>query len=170
MGYQEWRTPPAFFAALDAEFHFTIDVAASDQDHLCSRYYTKEQDGLRQPWAGEVVWCNPPYGNVYPWVEKACQEAAFHGATCVLLLNPCTDTAWFHNFIWDDRLHRPRSGVEVRLLPGRIRFLDQYGLPGPSPRHPNMLAVFRRASVAHLDVSGGLPLHQGDCRNIVKIS
>lgn len=42
----EWGTPQAFFDELDKEFHFDLDVAASDDNHKCSRYYTKETDGL----------------------------------------------------------------------------------------------------------------------------
>lgn len=148
MSYQEWRTPPDFFKQLDDEFHFTVDVAASDSNALCSRYYTKEQDGLRQRWFREAVWCNPPYSNVYPWVQKARQSAGLLGATCVLLLNPCTDTAWFHDLVWDSKEHSPRPGVEIRFLRGRLRFLDQYGLPGAAPRHPSMLLIFRPPQLA----------------------
>lgn len=48
----EWETPQDLFNELDAEFHFTVDVAASDERHKCERYYTKEQDGLKQNWGG----------------------------------------------------------------------------------------------------------------------
>ena len=40
-----WETPQSLFNALDSEFHFTLDVAASDQNAKCKRYYTKESDG-----------------------------------------------------------------------------------------------------------------------------
>jgi hypothetical protein len=43
----------------DAEFHFTIDVAASPEDTKCTRYYTIHDNGLTQDWSGEVCWCNP---------------------------------------------------------------------------------------------------------------
>ena len=42
----EWGTPQAFFDELDKEFHFDLDVAASDDNHKCDKYYTKETDGL----------------------------------------------------------------------------------------------------------------------------
>lgn len=48
----EWETPQAFFDDLDKEFHFTLDVCASDQNHKCARYFTKEQDGLQMDWGG----------------------------------------------------------------------------------------------------------------------
>ena len=37
-GQQNWRTPRDLFRAADAEFHFTIDVAADHDNHLCRRY------------------------------------------------------------------------------------------------------------------------------------
>lgn len=34
-----------------------------------SRYYTKIEDGLTQPWLGNV-WLNPPYSKPLPWLQK----------------------------------------------------------------------------------------------------
>jgi hypothetical protein len=50
---QAWATPPDLFAQLDAEFRFTLDVAAQPDNALCVRFYTPEQDGLSQSWAGD---------------------------------------------------------------------------------------------------------------------
>lgn len=66
-----WSTPQELFDELDGEFHFTLDPCADDGNHKCDRYYTEEQDGLAQDWAGEVVFCNPPYGrDIAKWVRK----------------------------------------------------------------------------------------------------
>lgn len=60
-----------------------------------------------------------------------------------MLLNATTtDTRAFHRFIWDSELHRPRHRVELRLQPGRLRFLRPDGTPAGSPRHGNMVVVF----------------------------
>ena len=48
----EWGTPKEFFKELDNEFHFTLDPCATDENHKCSTYFTKEQDGLKQSWGG----------------------------------------------------------------------------------------------------------------------
>lgn len=48
-----WETPQSLFDELDREFHFTLDAAASDTNHKCDRYYTKEQNGLIQDWGGK---------------------------------------------------------------------------------------------------------------------
>ena len=71
---EEWETPRDFFAALDSEFHFNLDVCATKQNRKCLRYFTKEDDGLKRPWDGNV-WCNPPYGrDIGRWLRKAEQE------------------------------------------------------------------------------------------------
>lgn len=51
----EWATPPEFFKALDAEFHFTLDVCATAENAKCRNYFTEEQDGLAQSWGGGML-------------------------------------------------------------------------------------------------------------------
>ena len=51
----EWATPPEFFKALDAEFHFTLDVCATVENAKCRNYFTAEQDGLAQSWGGGML-------------------------------------------------------------------------------------------------------------------
>lgn len=48
----DWETPQALFDELNSEFNFTLDAAASDQNHKLPRYYTQENDGLSQDWGG----------------------------------------------------------------------------------------------------------------------
>lgn len=48
----EWATPIDFFEALDHEFHFDIDVCATADNHKCEKYFTYEDDGLKQNWGG----------------------------------------------------------------------------------------------------------------------
>jgi len=42
----EWSTPQDFFEKLNKEFQFDADVAASDENHKCEKYWTKIEDGL----------------------------------------------------------------------------------------------------------------------------
>ena len=79
----EWTTPAALFDSLDRLFGFTLDACATPENAKCSRFYTREQDGLSQPWDG-IVWCNPPYRGLGKWVRKAFEESQ-NGATVVLL-------------------------------------------------------------------------------------
>lgn len=48
----EWTTPDDVFESLDAEFSFNLDPCATDQNHKCHLYYTKEENGLLQNWGG----------------------------------------------------------------------------------------------------------------------
>ena len=71
----EWETPQDFFDAQDAEFHFTLDPCSTDENTKCAKHYTKAQDGLSQDWAGETVFCNPPYGREMPkWIAKCAEH------------------------------------------------------------------------------------------------
>lgn len=126
-GTDDWETPPAFFAALNKEFGFTVDVAADDGNHKCSRYYTEGENGLLQDWGGETVWCNPPYsrGQQDIFVKKAYEESKKPGTTVVMLIPARTDTERFHDYIL--------GKAEIRFIKGRIKFVGaQHGAPFPS--------------------------------------
>lgn len=138
-----WETPQAFFDQLNAEFHFTLDAAASDKNHKCSRYYTAETDGLMQNWQGETVFCNPPYGAAETgiWTRKCYEEGKKAGTTCVLLIPARTDRASFHDYIYNK--------AEVRFVRGRLKFeldgqpiRDRHGRPASAP-FPSMICIFR---------------------------
>ncbi len=49
----EWETPQDVFDQLDAEFHFNLDPCATDENHKCAAYYTKDDDGLKSNWGGQ---------------------------------------------------------------------------------------------------------------------
>ena len=108
----EWETPQLFFDALNAEYHFDVDVCATENNAKCERYYTKEQDGLSQQWKG-VCWMNPPYGReIGKWMRKA-YESSLYGATVVCLVPARTDTAWWHDYAMKG---------EVEFVRGRLKF------------------------------------------------
>src|SRR4051812_211485 len=83
----DWSTPTDLFAQLDSEFAFTLDAAADESNAKCSRYFTRADNGLPQPWEREHVWLNPPYGRgvIDQWIDKAI-DAASQGATVVALV------------------------------------------------------------------------------------
>ena len=129
----EWSTPQDVFDKLNQEFHFELDAAATPENAKCARYYTKSQDGLKNPWGG-AVWCNPPYGReIGKWVRKAYESAHESGGVVVMLLPARTDTKWFHSYI----LHR----AEVRFIEGRLKF----GTAKTSAPFPSMVVIFRGA-------------------------
>ena len=128
----EWYTPLDFYEQLDEEFHFNLDPCATDENHKCEKYFTKETDGLLQKWGGWRVFCNPPYGRVIgEWVKKAYQESKQPNTLVVMLLPARTDTRWFHDYIY--------GKAEIRFVKGRLRF---GGCDNPAP-FPSMIVVFK---------------------------
>lgn len=130
----EWCTPPALFAALDKEFAFTLDAAASDDNALCATYFTKASDALTQTWSG-TVYCNPPYGpGIGAWIAKGYAEAQA-GSTVVMLVPARTETAWWHDYVM--------RAAEVRLIRGRLSFINDYDGAGHNAPFPSCIVVFR---------------------------
>jgi site-specific DNA-methyltransferase (adenine-specific) len=127
----EWGTPRDTYDKLNSEFNFTVDVAASDENHMCDRYITKDMNALKMSWGGETVYCNPPYSDIKRWVEKCYKESLKPGTTVVMLISARTDTKWFHKFIY----HR----AEVRFIKGRLKFGDAIN----SAPFPSMIVIFR---------------------------
>lgn len=114
-------TPDAIFTALDAEHHFTIDVAASHRNTRCHRYYDVVSNGLEHSWAGEIVWCNPPFSEIEPWIEKAFAEVAT-GCRKVVMLLPAnrTEQPWWQR--WIEPVRDRGLGVRTQNLARRPRF------------------------------------------------
>ena len=46
-----WGTDQRVFDAMDREFNFDLDAAASDKNHKCFRYLTIEDDALNTEWS-----------------------------------------------------------------------------------------------------------------------
>ena len=111
----EWATPSGLFDELDKEFHFTLDPCATSANAKCNRYFTADDDGLKQSWANEVVFMNPPYGgHTDKWLRKAWQSS-LEGAVVVCLIVSSTDRSYWHDYIFP-------HAAEVRWLRGRITF------------------------------------------------
>ena len=118
-----WRTQPEIFAALDAEFCFQLDVAASADNHLCNRYITEEINCLTYNWSSEFFapvsysWCNPPYSDPLPFIRKAADENKFGRVGVVMLLPADTSVRWFSE--------ATQTASEIRFITnGRLQFIN----------------------------------------------
>lgn len=136
-----WRTPPALFASLDAEFCFQLDAAAAPHNALCLRFITAEQNTLETPWADYLsipgyVWLNPPYSNITPFVKKAATESANQIGT-VMLVPADTSVGWFKEAI--------QTASEVRFITaGRLAFINPVtGKPVSGNNKGSMLIIWR---------------------------
>ena len=123
----EWETPKELYDLLNGRYGpFTLDPCATKANAKCSKFYTKNNDGLRKSWADEVVFMNPPYGReIGRWIEKAYRESRSGVQRIVCLIPARTDTTYWHNYIM--------KASEILFVRGRIRFVGgKYPAPFPS--------------------------------------
>ena len=117
-----FRTPLEVYRPLDAEFGFNLDAAAEPENALCERFFTIEDDALKQDWGGPgtIAFCNPPYvrGQVEGFVKKAYEES-LNGATVVMLIYHDNRTRWWRKWV--------EGKAEIRRWLGYISFLDPDG-------------------------------------------
>ena len=127
----ECGTPQKLFDELNEKFDFDVDVCANAENAKCRRYFSKEEDGLKQDWTQfKTCWMNPPYGRqIGSWIEKA-YETSLHGTTVVCLLPSRTDTRWFHDYCVKG---------DITFIKGRLKFNDGK-VPAP---FPSMIVIFR---------------------------
>lgn len=107
-----WTTPKLLFSWLDKDRHFDIDAAASDQNALCSEYYSKENSALLHTFRPEdKIFCNPPYSMARQFAEHFLK----YDLNAVLLLPVRSDRLWFQRMIHD-------RSVQVCWITGRVHF------------------------------------------------
>ncbi|HDZ9786426.1 TPA: phage N-6-adenine-methyltransferase [Klebsiella variicola subsp. variicola] len=135
-----WRTPPALFACLNAEFCFQLDAAAAQHNALCKKFITAEQNTLETPWdeclsIPGYVWLNPPYSDITPFVKKAAAESANQIGT-VMLVPADTSVGWFKEAI--------QTASEVRFITaGRLAFINPVtGKPVSGNNKGSMLIIW----------------------------
>jgi site-specific DNA-methyltransferase (adenine-specific) len=128
----EWETPQEFFDKLNEEFNFTLDPCATPKNAKCKKFYTIKEDGLKQNWQGETVFCNPPYGRaIKDWVRKCYEESKKPNTIVVMLIPARTDTTYFHEYIY-------KKARDIRFVKGRLKF----GNSKNSAPFPSMVVVF----------------------------
>jgi len=133
---ENWRTPPALFELLNSEFHFSLDPCADSENHKCELYFDEKKDGLKQSWANQTVFMNPPYGEKTPaWMKKAYMESHLNRITVVCLIAARVDTQMWHDWIFG-------CCKEIIFCNGRVHFEDEYGVIKKSPTFPNAIVIY----------------------------
>lgn len=130
----DWETPMEVFNPLDLEFKFTLDFCATKENRKVNKYYSEEQDALKQYPRGEVIWCNPPYGSKIKDFVRKCYELSKDN-TIVMLIPARTDTLYFHKYIYNK--------AEIRFIKGRIKFIGNQKGSDSAP-FPSMIVIFRK--------------------------
>ena len=160
----EWITPQDFYDALDAEFGFLWDAAATTDNSKCHFHLGPggvHEDTLSvhdlDAFSEGAVWLNPPYSKCYAFIAWAASVAQ-RRFPVVCLVPSRTDTLWWHDHVWDAENNQCRPGVEVRFVKGRLKFGKSGGEPirtslrngpGSAPNNaapfPSVVIVFRSA-------------------------
>lgn len=127
-GENEWYTPPEFIAAAKkAMGGIDTDPASSPIANRAvgaTRFFTSEEDGLKQEWGGKV-WMNPPYAQ--PLCRQFCEAVsdkfdAKEIEQAIVLVNNATETTFFQRML---------ASASAACFPkGRVAFLDPKGNPG----------------------------------------
>ena len=143
----EWRTPKEFWDVVDAEFHFGLDVDNNSRSARTQACISAGVDALSDDvkWVTSYtprVWCNPPYSDMLPWVERAGREAMRRRDAVVCLLAPLSAAKW--------AVFASRVASETRILHPRLQFQPPPGITASSNSGDNVLYVFR-----HLDTTPG---------------
>lgn len=127
-----WETPQWLFDALNTEFGFTLDGAATRENRKCSEYSnTTESTPVGRGWQQQRVFVNPPYSRINDFVDAALIRS--YAATVVMLLPVRTDSNWFRRFIESDR-------ATIRFFRKRIAFVSD-GVPMKSPPFASMVVI-----------------------------
>ena len=135
-GKDDWETPDHFFREQERQYgQFDLDACATKHNSKCAIFMSPEDDGLQQPWFGNV-WCNPAYSRGQPtlWIKKAIAEVEAGNAHQVVMLLRCdTSTSRWHDLIVP-------HAAEVKFVRGRIKFGGaEQGAPFAS-----IIVIFRK--------------------------
>lgn len=128
------RGTPSYIIEAAREVMGTIDLdpascATANEVVRAARYYTKEQDGLTQPWFGNV-WLNPPFSNPLCrlFMERLPEEYHAGRITQAVAIVNASSGRWFHRLLgefpsaWPNHSRYCPSGrVEFYTLPGNDR-------------------------------------------------
>lgn len=135
------RTPTDIWEDLSSKYDFTCDMCASDENHLVDKYYTIEDNSLKQDWTDEVGYIHPLFdGKIGKFVEKAYSTRGFF----VFLLPASTHTKYFHEYLYNNPnvettfLRKPKKGF-------------RFGADDGSEDDPNSLGYIKSLMICVMD-------------------
>ena len=120
MANDELYTPKWIFDALGVTFD--LDVAGTNNKFAVVptlNKFTIEDDALTREWYG-LIWMNPPYSGVTPWVEKWLDHA---NGFCLV---PLASNGKWVNKLWE-------SDAVLTYLPANMAFIG--GQDGTEVKH-----------------------------------
>lgn len=138
-----WATPPNVFNWSQGRFGiFHVDLAANSRNHLCQNWYGEggiDPDAFNRTWGadfpGGMGWCNPPYSDIPPWVDKAIKEAENDFTTVMLIPTPNGEKYTQGIF---------QYAKSVTFIIGRISFIGANGKPKNGNPRGSVLIEFSK--------------------------
>jgi len=113
-----WRTPKYIFDyARKLIGGIDFDTACDFDNALAQPIFSNHDsmDSLYVEWIG-ICWCNPPYSNINPWIEKAIAS----NAITIMLIPSSNGESYYSKLI--------ESSHEIAIQ-GRISFIGADGKP-----------------------------------------
>lgn len=118
------QTPKWFVQSLESLLgvRFNLDVCANKATAKVDNYFSldeKGHNGLELPW-DSINWCNPPFSDIAPWLNKARAEAEKGNFTAVIFPDN-TETGYSREAF---------EGADTIIrMPFRLCFLRPDGTP-----------------------------------------
>ena len=123
-----------------------IDVCAEASNSKCEKFFSVEQDGLKQEWRQDF-YGNFPYSEVAKWIEKAYIQHLKWNVNGLILCFSKTETKWWHSYV--------QGKAEVHFVKKRINFWKNGKIPikstekNPKPHsmpapYPSCWLIFRK--------------------------
>ena len=152
----EYGTPSFLFLEACKKYNCNpvVDYFASKTNHVCDKYYTKNDLVFEMEWF-ENGFINPPYSRkLMPKVmEKAYNEHLKHNIELIILTYAKTDTHWWHNFV--------ENKAEVHFHNVRISFNDANGNPTKNKApYPSAWIIYRPKEEITVRVQSMFPNRQ----------
>lgn len=158
-----WGTPLNLFQELHRRFQFTIDAAADESNALLPEWFGPGsfdcQDGLMARWAGERIYCNPPFSRVDDFLKKAHDTIrdGYPGTLIVMLIKAAPDKISWHEHVmkgaaavgfFRGRLtyRRPEGEAVGATFPSALVTYYEPRLPYPMPERPVFYALDRNGA------------------------
>lgn len=141
-----WTTPDRIYLPLHEEFGFGWDLAASEENTKCPRFFTIDDDALSRDWTEIALpmWLNCPFSKLPEFVEKASASSAAmvtdirsRAGSPIVMLMPSNrnDQDWFHDYVIG-------VAAEVRMIRGRVAYNPPPGVKATSPSFGSQVVIF----------------------------
>jgi phage N-6-adenine-methyltransferase len=143
---QERRTPPELLDYIREEHgKFEIDLFASDEYHLCKKYFTKENSALNKTWKGNILFGNPPFDMFESVLTVAFREILNYKKLIIVAPLSILGNEYYKEW----KFH-----IDVEILSGRVEYIPHpksesknHGVNGPS-----CLLIIGRNTTGHIKI------------------